>query len=679
MSDNQNAVLPENLERAAWVKRVLKVETRQRAMGEAINREVSRAQPTDQPDGDSKTRASLVRRLTALNQKAIDFAGIAPRRAYGEIREEIRAIEGMLGRAEWTEAHKAITAVETQIDETAPACRKLRDLQQEIQRVTLKLDKAYPFLLPKDLAIYDQLLLDLEQSTGLDAVDKAAETLRKAEGDIDHLADEGEKRLGRIETLQKKRLLAEAETTRLRERADEFGLAELLGRAKTLLTDLADLASSTDEKALEQALVAAETLQKDSEAPFALGDKKRREGLLEDLRKRMEQLLADKKALLDSAVPSLLEPVDEAHEALIERLKASPDTDTVVDQAELSFQELSGYIDDVETQMLDVEAWQQRMQPRLAKYKPLEDEDELDELYNDLPEILKDPSADGWATAEEWLDLTTWAPWRFMSAWAARLKNNAAALASEAYQDAVARKKSICEPFLALKRKALPQHQTDGDNLVNQINLLIQGGQPTKSLDPIQAATLDQLFKDLTTLVTLAKKNIDDKRDEAQKIDGDDGGHSVKRHGPDISDAKLESRLKTGYSPDGVFSPATKSSRFNSYDDLIDTRTAAFAAIAATVNMTVATLFGADLDQAPDPANTAAVRTYTTHQITHNHTPRVIGTGLRGTTVSATFIGGGQTYSAFTAMPGLTRTYTKLVWNPGKSRWVAVQHFPTDV
>lgn len=55
-----------------------------------------------------------------------------------------------------------------------------------------------------------------------------------------------------------------------------------------------------------------------------------------------------------------------------------------------------------------------------------------------------------------------------------------------------------------------------------------------------------------------------------------DGGHSLDRHGPDISDKQLQHRLKTGYTPDRSFTPTLGlSTRFNKHEDYIKTRLAA--------------------------------------------------------------------------------------------------------
>jgi len=61
-------------------------------------------------------------------------------------------------------------------------------------------------------------------------------------------------------------------------------------------------------------------------------------------------------------------------------------------------------------------------------------------------------------------------------------------------------------------------------------------------------------------------------------------GHSLGRHGPQVSDAQLQSRLTTGVAPDTAFSPAPgTSSRFNSHIDYMQTRQAAATAAATAI------------------------------------------------------------------------------------------------
>lgn len=66
----------------------------------------------------------------------------------------------------------------------------------------------------------------------------------------------------------------------------------------------------------------------------------------------------------------------------------------------------------------------------------------------------------------------------------------------------------------------------------------------------------------------------------AEKTEDSEGGHSLARHGPDVSDDLLKKRLFTGIAPDNHLSPAPgASSRFTDYRTVLSTRQAAATAL----------------------------------------------------------------------------------------------------
>jgi hypothetical protein len=493
----------------------------------------------------------------------------------------------------------------------------------------------------------------------------------------------GEQRLGRIETLRKQLPAAEGETTRLGVSAGELALFDLRKRAETLAEQLDQLASSNDEKALTKALADADKLREDCKVPFAQAARELRQRQLNEIRERMDETLTEHEELLDRAVEGLTGTagVDDAKSYLEKQLDAEPESDEVVKKAELAFDELTSALGVLESYMAPIDKWQHLMKPRLEKYledrDEEEDKDKLDEAYDELPDEIKVPGEAGWATAECWTEWEDWGPWDFLSAWAGRLKADQQAVDQDAYDRAVTEKPIACNPYLQIARKASPEDRQSGKDLLDKINLLLQGAEPTKMLQPKQVTAINKLFKEMNELVEEIKEHIATKRDEAKDIDDNDGAHSVGRHGPDISDMQLQSRLTTGRAPDGIFSPAAKSSRFNSYDDLLYTRARAFEDAANRANLTVAALFGADFDQPPNPGGVGA-RKRDKHSVTTDH-PRAIGSGFIGKGVAETFPSGGERYNGFDPLPPLTKTFTKIVWNSAKTRWIAVQHFPTDV
>jgi hypothetical protein len=148
-------------------------------------------------------------------------------------------------------------------------------------------------------------------------------------------------------------------------------------------------------------------------------------------------------------------------------------------------------------------------------------------------------------------------------------------------------------------------------------------------------------------------------KQKALQLEAMDGGHSVARHGPEVSDADLQKRLTTGIAPDGKFSPAPASTRFNSYQDWVQTREAAWKSIEAK--------HGVDLSKPPMPGG---VQKY---EITVEYN-RAIDDGFVGNKSSKVKITDpnnpkrtGLVYPSQTAVDGITRTKTFVK---------VVQHFP---
>ncbi len=79
-------------------------------------------------------------------------------------------------------------------------------------------------------------------------------------------------------------------------------------------------------------------------------------------------------------------------------------------------------------------------------------------------------------------------------------------------------------------------------------------------------------------------------KEDAEALEAKDGGHSLGRHGPDVSDDKLKDRITTGVAPDGKFSPTDVSTKFASYEVFLETRTKAAATLDAAVTKAKAKL-----------------------------------------------------------------------------------------
>lgn len=176
----------------------------------------------------------------------------------------------------------------------------------------------------------------------------------------------------------------------------------------------------------------------------------------------------------------------------------------------------------------------------------------------------------------------------------------------------------------------------------------------TKAAD--DATTAANVASGTTTAVGNAYKQVAKQRDAAT------GGHCVGRHGPEVSDAKLQERLTTGYAPDGVLSPTGSSGKFTSYEALVETQNAATQRLMA--NLGIANITD------PDPAGRTSIAVNTPHA-------NAIGSGFNGTGATAP-IGdparGGLTYAATTPRPPSTTTRTTFEYQGG--RWVIAQHYP---
>ncbi|MFT7519827.1 MAG: hypothetical protein ACI9MC_001971 [Kiritimatiellia bacterium] len=67
---------------------------------------------------------------------------------------------------------------------------------------------------------------------------------------------------------------------------------------------------------------------------------------------------------------------------------------------------------------------------------------------------------------------------------------------------------------------------------------------------------------------------------KASGLEAKDGGHSLDRHGPQVTDTPLQDRLKTGDAPDGAFSPAPGlSTRFSDHGAYLKSRVLAGAGL----------------------------------------------------------------------------------------------------
>lgn len=118
--------------------------------------------------------------------------------------------------------------------------------------------------------------------------------------------------------------------------------------------------------------------------------------------------------------------------------------------------------------------------------------------------------------------------------------------------------------------------------------------------DPKHASnSTDQRVQNIRAQLPALEERVREEMDEmnAEGVEAQVGGHSLVRHGPDLTDAQLQNRITTGLDRTGQPAATDTSSKFASYQVWMQTRTAAVnqidAAVGATralVNPLVATL-----------------------------------------------------------------------------------------
>jgi hypothetical protein len=165
-----------------------------------------------------------------------------------------------------------------------------------------------------------------------------------------------------------------------------------------------------------------------------------------------------------------------------------------------------------------------------------------------------------------------------------------------------------------------------------------------------------------------------------------DGAHGLSRHGPDVTDAKLERRVTQGYAPDEKVSPASPSTKFKSYKDYFETREAALQQIQIGKGDS-----GIPVDFSVGPGAKKNAPTIHKYEITIEHSSRANlaqGYAGQGPSIKQSIpkLDGsgsrtGNVYSSTNQVgKGINRTFTAIEWSPATTtspgRWKVVQHIP---
>jgi hypothetical protein len=170
-----------------------------------------------------------------------------------------------------------------------------------------------------------------------------------------------------------------------------------------------------------------------------------------------------------------------------------------------------------------------------------------------------------------------------------------------------------------------------------------------------------------------------------QRLERIDGGHSLDRHGAQVTPEQLDKRLKTGVAPDGVVSFAPASTRFNSNKNWLQTRQQAVE----TLREKYGNLVGDDLRKPPGPNDERFINVRLKYDkpIDDGFIPDL--TSQRRVTIpvdpvtnkptaaaSEARMKRGRVFDRTEPIEDVTGVFTKFAWSESEKRWKIVQHFP---
>jgi hypothetical protein len=187
-----------------------------------------------------------------------------------------------------------------------------------------------------------------------------------------------------------------------------------------------------------------------------------------------------------------------------------------------------------------------------------------------------------------------------------------------------------------------------------------------------------------TAMQRIAAMSEEHALEVGQRLEKIDGGHSLDRHGAQVSLEQLDKRLKTGVAPDGVVSFAPASTRFNNNKNWLQTRQQA----AETLQEKHGSLVGSDLRKPPGPNDDKSVIVqvrydrpiddgFVPDKTTGSKATIPIDASGKPTTPTP---GGktrtGKVFSRTEPIEDVTGVYTNFAWDAAEGRWKIVQHYP---
>ncbi|MBL8362832.1 MAG: hypothetical protein JNN18_20260 [Rubrivivax sp.] len=680
--------LPASQDHDDWVLKNLGFKTKRSEhaalrVDKSLERSLGVVEEGDQ--GSEKTRESLRRRLQALRKTAVSFASVSPPDWGAQVRDDLDVVEKKLRGKDWKDAHIGLNKLDKYMQERMREVRELNKAQDRTAELVQIVDRLKPDTGAEEHKALREKLQRLREALRPDNHEKAKELLESFDLEVTAKAEEVQKKLTRIEQLQRERGELVDLLKSLVERAKGCELDEKLQLAiGGAHGDLVLLADSKDEDALKRAVEPARDACEKTWAPAVQSREEQKE--LESQRARLKELATERDLLIKAnetgkaaALEVYRDEIDLYLRELNELLGASDKPDVVAAEAKLK--ELEREYKYVSDEMERVGRLRTRVKRILEDYlevaaKPPANKawQQLAEAYSDLPDAMSVPTAETFETANAWAyeDDGYVAVEAFIRLYSIFKGKSDNAAREAAYEDAIKRRGELEDSYRKVARFATDEPAKKCKEAFDNADKHLKGNKAERLTEKQESEVKEELDK-IPKLIKQIEQHREDGRNKAAMKDVVDGGHSIARHGPDIDDTKLKNRLSSGKAPDGVFSPTQRSSRFLNYDEWEKTRVAAFEQAQKDERMD----FGKNLDNPPRQGEPTTIVVDT---LDHG---RKIGDGFKGKP-PGTFKahpsgnGGGMVYATFDELPSLTKTKTTIEWDTGKQRWVAAQHFPTE-
>lgn len=666
--------------KALWLKTHVNYELRSSRTGKSIDRSVDRA--TSGTEATSERRKVLREKLRQLRGQAVEFSTLALEDDFKAMRDRLDEVDSHIDRQAWDLAEAAVAQAEQRIAEGRRRLKTLLALRDRCDRLPGQIGRIGTEQdLDTVVALVDRVdpIRRLVTPPMLD-MERAARDLDQLEEDVITERDRLAERRGRMATLHMERRQLIDDLTVLTQRATEAegDPGSLIGALTLLVSGLVAKEGARDEGALTLALEHARSeqvrLQKAVEEAEAAKDLRERIKLLETLRQQFEQVTKDCVGVRAAANPVHVEELDGFSRDVAELLE---DEDLAkVSEIQSKLADLEGHRDFVIEETARIAKDQQRVRRALTTYqgyltsKPTSKHwQSLQEAFSALPVAISAGKDPAFSTSRAWAfdpDDEYRAVEDFLRLIIIVSGSEKGIQERKAYTEAEARRKQLKKRLAQLKRHATPTQLTTINDALDDSKQWLDADDIDR-LDDTQRDELGEVLDTISDTLDEIEVARGEAKNQAQTKDKEDGGHSIQRHGPDVTDEQLTDRLKSGYAPGGTFSPTRKSCKFINYGEWEATRTAAFGEAERRLGIS----FGPLRDQ----NGGGGPITFT---MPHG---RVVGEGFEGVGAGTYKAhpkggGGGQVYSAFAPLPPLTQTKSTIEWD-GK-HWVASQHFPTN-